>query len=248
MNYINSSEKNPQYVTHRTFYSELYSHEIGYNIYLPPDYLKSSKKYPVAYHFHGWMGDESSEIWIMEKIYSNRQYITVFPNNSPVIEGNENLPVESMIINELIPHIDGNYRTNATRLNRIVSGFSLGGYMAFLCAVKYLELFASVTAYAGTYHHFYYKDYCGVGKPMEKAVEIYKNMMNDDKCFDRDNILNLRQNVDKVRDNLQITLIVGTADPLICDNEIFHLYLNSLNISHDYKKINGVGHELDKII
>jgi len=248
MNYINPPEKIPQGIMHRTFYSELYGHEIGYNIYLPPDYETSGKKYPVAYHLHGWTGSESSEIWTMEKVYANRQFITIFPNNSPVIENNENLPVESMIINEFIPHIDGNYKTIATREKRTVSGFSMGGGMAFHYAVKYIELFSSVTAYAGTYHHFYYKDYHGVGEPMEKAVEMYENMIGDDKKFDRNNILNLRKNADKIRASLKITLKVGTADPLICDNEIFHLYLNSLYIPHEYIKIHGVSHELDKII
>ena len=122
MNFINP----PQNIIHKTFYSKLYNHEVGYNIYLPSDYEDGNDKYPVAYHLHGWMGDESSEIWTMEKVYKNRQAITVFPNNSPVIEAFENLPVESMIITELIPHIDAHYRTVTTREGRSISGFSMG--------------------------------------------------------------------------------------------------------------------------
>lgn len=74
------------------------------------------------------------------------------------------LQIESIFIKELIPHIDGQYRTNATRENRMLSGFSMGGAIAFYYAVKYSELFGSVTSYAGTYHHQYHKDYHGVGK------------------------------------------------------------------------------------
>ena len=153
MDYINPPEKVPQNVIHKTFYSQIFNHELGYNIYLPPGYEESGEKYPVAYHLHGWMGNESSEIWTMEKVYKNRQVITVFPNNSTVIEDLENLPVEDMIINEFIPYIETHYRTMATQENRSISGFSMGGGMAFCWAVKYPDLFSSVTAYAGTYHH-----------------------------------------------------------------------------------------------
>ena len=45
----------------------------------------SGDKYPIAYHLHGWTGNESSELTPMEKVYRNRRAITVFPNSSPVI-------------------------------------------------------------------------------------------------------------------------------------------------------------------
>ena len=89
MNFINPPDKLPQNITHKTFYSQLFDHEIGYNVYLPPGYEDNNKKYPVAYHLHGWTGSESSEIWTMEKVYRNKRAIAVFPNNSPVIEDKE---------------------------------------------------------------------------------------------------------------------------------------------------------------
>lgn len=55
MNYINPPTEPPQYVTHKTFYSRVLNHEIGYNIYLPPEYKDSGEKYPVVYHIHGWV-------------------------------------------------------------------------------------------------------------------------------------------------------------------------------------------------
>ncbi len=249
MDYINPPTESPKNVTHKTFYSELFSHEIGYNIYLPPDYEKSGKKYPVAYHLHGWTGNESTDIWTLEKVYSNRQSIIVFANNSPVIENIDNLPVESMIINELIPHIDGKYRTDATCENRSISGFSMGGGMAFYYAVKYLELFASVTAYAGTYHHYYHKDYHGVGESPDKAVKLYEDMMREKIYLEENNVLYvIRQNTEKICGKLHIKIHVGTADVLFCDNEIMHLYLDSLNIPHEYVVFEGIGHEMDKIL
>lgn len=249
MNFINPPKKSPQNIIHKTFFSKLINHEVGYNIYLPPDYEDGGIKYPVAYHLHGWTGNESSEVWPLEKVYKNRRAITVFPNNSPVIEDFENLPVELMIINEFIPHIDGEYRTVTAREGRSISGFSMGGGMAFYYAVKYPELFSSVTAYAGTYHHYYHKGSRTVGVEPEKAAELYEDMMREERYLEEDNILYLiRQNADRIRGNQDINIHIGTVDILFCDNEILHLYLDSLNIPHKYIKFNGAGHELGKII
>lgn len=249
MNFINPPEKLPENITHKTFYSKLYHHEIGYNIYLPPDYEDGGDQYPVAYHLHGWTGNESSELIPMEKVYRNRRAITVFPNSSPVIEDYENWPVELMLMDELIPHIDGAYRTVATREGRSISGFSMGAGMAFCYAVKYHEMFSAVTAYAGTYHHYYHKGSQTVGVEPEKATELYKEMMREERHLEEGNILCLvRQNADKIRGELDINLHIGTNDVLYCDNEILRLHLDSLSIPHTYRKFYGVGHELDKIL
>ncbi len=250
MNYINPPEKQPpQNITHKTFYSQLYNHEVGYNIYLPPDYKYTNEKYPVAYHLHGWTGNESSEILTMEKICCSRRAITVFPNSSPVIEEFDNLPVEAMLTNELMPFIEREYRTTPSQENRSLSGFSMGAGMAFVYAVKHLDLFSSVMAYAGTYHHFYHKGSQTVGVLPEKAAEIYEDMLREKRDFEEGNVLCLvRQNADNMRENLKINLHIGTDDVLFCDNEILRLYLESLSIPHGYRIFNGAGHELNKIL
>ena len=249
MNFINPPTESPENVCHKTFYSKLYAHEIGYNIYLPPGYDKSNEKYPVTFHLHGWTGDESSEIWTLEKVYKARQAITVFPNSSPVIENFENLPVESMIISDLIPYINSEYSTDTARENRSISGFSMGGGAALYYAAKHPDLFSSVTAYAGTYHHYYHKGYNGVGEAPDKAVQLYNDMIREKRHFEEGNILYfIKQNADKIRENLNINIHIGLSDILFCDNEIMHLYLDSLNIPHQYRKFECAGHELQKIL
>ncbi|MHB8062859.1 MAG: alpha/beta hydrolase, partial [Ruminiclostridium sp.] len=193
MNFINPPAESPQYVTHRTFYSKLVDHEVGFNIYLPPDYEHGVKRYPVAYHLHGYTGNESSDIWTLEKVYKSRDTITVFANGTSSDNGylDNELPIESIIITELIPSIDAQYRTVAIREGRSISGFSMGGAGAFYYAVKYPEIFGSVTAYAGTYHHFYHKGSHTVGVAPEKAAELYENMMREERYLENDGILYL---------------------------------------------------------
>ncbi len=248
MHYVNPPSKAPKNVFHKTFHSNLAGHEIGYNIYLPPDYKNSIKRYPVVYYLHGWMGNESSEIWAMEKIYNCRQAITVFPNLSLPIENLENFPVESMIIHELIPYIDSEYKTEVSCERRAISGFSMGGGMAFYYAVKYPELFSKVTAYAGTYHHYYDQGFLTVDADPEKAIELHNFIINAENHSEKNILILLNNNADKIRHKLQIELRIGTADVLYCDNEILHFHLDSLHIPHQYKKFDGVAHVLENIL
>lgn len=251
MNFVNPPAESPQNVTHKVFYSHILNHEIGYNIYLPPGYKDCDEKYPVVYHIHGWKGNESSEIWPLEKVYKSRRAITVFAN---AISSEDNyfdalLQIESIIIKELIPHIEEQYITELTRESRMLSGFSMGGNMAFYYAIKHPELFGAVTSYAGTYHHLYHKEYRTVGVAPEKAIELYEDMLRQKWYLEENNILCLvRQNSDRIRNNLKITMHIGTADILFCDNEILHLYLDSLNIPHEYRLYEEIGHDLGKIL
>lgn len=170
MHYINLPEKPPACVTHHTFFIQRYNHEIGFNVYLPPDYQAGHKRFPILYHLHGWMGSESSEIGTTEKVYAGKQKIVVFLNNPPVIEERDDFPVENMLIDELIPLIENEYRVDTTRESRTISDFSMGGGMAFMYAVKYMDLFSSVTTYAGTYHPYLHENFGVVGEAEEKAA------------------------------------------------------------------------------
>ena len=88
-----------------------------------------------------------------------------------------------------------------------------------------------------------------MGAEPEQAAELYREMMKDERHLEEGNVLCLvRQNADKMRNELGITLHIGTKDVLYCDNEILRLHLDSLSIPHEYIKFCGVGHELDKIV
>ena len=248
MNFTNPPAAAPKNVFHKTFYSHLAGHEVGYNIYLPPEYETGGREYPVVYHLHGWQGSESSEIHAMEKVYSSRQAITVFPNLSLPVEDLEHFPVEIMILQELIPYIENTYHTAADREGRALSGFSMGGGMAFYYAVKYPELFSAVTAYAGTYHHYFDQGFLTVGADAGKAAEL-RELIRQAQNHSEKNILDLLdRNADNVREKLRIELHVGTADVLYCDNEILRLHMESLGIPHVYKTFAGVEHTLGGIL
>lgn len=248
MNYSNPPAQTMNGFFHRTFYSNIYGCEIGYNIYIPSDYEHNSERYPVFYHIHGWMGNESTETVPMESLCRTRNAITVFINHAHVTGNVWELPNAPMDINELIPHIDSTYRTIASREGRTITGFSMGGGVAASMAFKYPDLFSSVVAYAGTYHHYYHPDYSTVGTPVDQAAGIYARMMDEKKFFDGSIIGILIKNADVIRNSVNIALHVGTKDVLYCDNEILHLHLDALQIPHEYRIYEGADHNLSLIV
>lgn len=242
MQYINILETLPKNVCHATFFSRLYNHTLGYCIYIPTDYAVSGKTYPVHYHFHGWQGHECSDVFSMESVYRNSDIIFVFPNISPELGDEKDLPVEQMLFEELIPEIERNYRVTDTRC---VSGFSMGGGMAVWFALKHPGVFSDVIAYAGTFHHYYHKNFITAFVPVERAEELYRGMLQTEWESDR----NLLAQFDKAaKDVFRLTMRIGTEDPLYCDAEVLHRHLMSLDFPHTYKIIDGVGHSLREII
>ncbi|MCA9385840.1 S-layer homology domain-containing protein, partial [Candidatus Dojkabacteria bacterium] len=151
----------------KTFFSSSIGENVGVVVYTPPSYSSSSSDYPVVYFLHGMNGNEwnyfgldSSAIYstpnIINLIQNNGlgDSIVVFPNggagsgyiNSSFANS------ESMIINDLIPFIDANYRTIASREGRAIQGFSMGGAGATYLATKYPTYFSSVAGMSSACH------------------------------------------------------------------------------------------------
>jgi S-formylglutathione hydrolase FrmB len=147
----------PSTVQHATFKSPSMGIDVGYYIYLPPEYdakKNADIKYPVVYHLHGGRpGSESKSVSLSKFIdpaIANGDIeptIYVYPNGGPVSWYNfpekENGLGEDIFVNELIPHIDATYPTWGTPEGRAIQGFSQGGRGTTRIMFKHPELFGS---------------------------------------------------------------------------------------------------------
>jgi len=157
----------PANITHGTYFSSVVNAVTGYSIYLPPEYAASpNQRFNVIYFLTGQGfgsgATENSEVTNDPELISNLQRIPptimVFPNpyqNSKYMDAAPGSSMsgiemfESQFINELIPFIDANYRTRASRDGRAIMGFSGGGQGALRLAFKYPALFSSVESMSG---------------------------------------------------------------------------------------------------
>jgi len=143
-------------ITKRTFPSETLGRDYAYTIYLPDGYETSGLSYPVLYLLHGAGGDENE--WPVKGqvqptadalIAEGRMppALIVMPGHTQAwwVDGNaEN--AETAFIEEVIPHIEANFRAIPDRSGRVVAGLSAGGYGTVNFVLKHPGLFAAGAA------------------------------------------------------------------------------------------------------
>ena len=133
----------------------------SYRIYLPPDYETSgTRRYPVIYFMHGSLVDSKRPIvagYVARVDAAIRSgvmppTIVVMPqglNQNRWMDSRDGTkPMESVIMKNLIPHIDATYRTIATREGRAIEGHSMGGFGALHNGFNNPDLFIAVTGNA----------------------------------------------------------------------------------------------------
>lgn len=112
-------------------------------IYTPPGYSKDTKnRYPVLYLQHGWGEDETA--WsnqghanlIMDNMIAEgkiKPFIIVMTYGMTnemkfgSIRSFDIKPFQTVLVDELIPYVDANFRTLANQSNRAMAGLSMGG-------------------------------------------------------------------------------------------------------------------------
>ena len=130
-------------------------------IYLPPSYNTSVKRYPVVYYLMGYNGSGRNPYREVEtdhfelinsKIVSGRlsEVIVVYVAGSNKLRGSfyYNSPVTGnwgdFITKDVVSHIDTKYRTIASKEARALCGNSMGGYGALNLAMLHPGLFCGV--------------------------------------------------------------------------------------------------------
>jgi endo-1,4-beta-xylanase len=242
----------PSGVEHKTFTSASMKCEVGYNIYLPPEYATdANKRFPVIYYLHGRGGTESSNLKAFGLLDAAIKAGKVPPiiyvhamagRNSGYVDAPDGSVMgETVVIKELIPYIDANYRTLAAKEGRAVEGFSKGGQGAILYAFKFPEMFCSVIGYGAG---------LASGAELKKELPaVFKQMHNDDiQQFDATSAWAfVRTNAEKLKTGMAIKLALGDKDPHLERNRHMHAVLDELKIPHQYKELPGVGHDTGKV-
>jgi len=248
----------PTNMSHHRFASKLVGEEIGYCLYLPPGYEKDKKqRYPVIYNLHGnggnteFHGLEDAQV-LHEGILAGKwpPMIMVFPNGgiSTFYKDSHDgkLPIESIFITELIPHIDQTLRTIASGSGRCIEGFSMGGRGSLRLAMKYPEMFCSLFCQAGN-----------VPSLLESFdatadwTSIIGGYLGPDRAnYEANDAFSLlEKNLKLIRGKLRILIACGTKDgghlPTI---RKFHQHLVDNKVDHSYIELEGLAHKRTEMI
>ena len=131
----------------------------NYLIYLPEGYFESNRRYPTVYLLHQFNSDHTSyrgdkvnllfDEGVREGLFD--EMIVVIPNSSE--ESWWTGDWEKMITEELIPHIDGKYRTIRDARYRLTAGCSMGGQGAMAVALRNPDYFTGAVSFFGAFSY-----------------------------------------------------------------------------------------------
>lgn len=134
-------------------------------VYTPPGYDQNpEKRYPVLYLQHGWgeneygWGVQGYAPLIMDNLIADgktKPFIIVMTygmTNDTQPGGIRNFdikPFETVLVDELIPYTDANFRTLSDQSNRAMAGLSMGGMETKTITLKHLDKFSHIGLFSG---------------------------------------------------------------------------------------------------
>jgi enterochelin esterase-like enzyme len=216
-------------------------------VYTPAGYdANNSEKYPVLYLQHGGGEDETG--WpnqgkmdaIMDNLIAEgkaKPMIVVMDNGyavDPAVPQQNYQPnfqgvraliqrsaFDKVVINELIPMIDKEFRTISDREHRAIAGLSMGGFQSFQVAMTNTDKFAYVGGFSGG----------GMIQQGEDFSKMYDGIWADANAFNQKMKL--------------VYLSIGTTEPTNMYQTVnnFHQELNKAGIKHVYYESPGTSHE-----
>ncbi len=229
--------------------SKLMARAMPYRVVLPKNYgANKAEKFPVLYLLHGLTGhfDNWTDHSKIKEYAASSNYIIVTP------EGNDgwytdsatvpNDKYESYIVQELIPEIDGKFRTFADREHRAIAGLSMGGYGSLKFGLKFPEKFVVVGSFSGALGaaSWSVKTLGNNWKALTDSIAgVYGE---DDSPTRKDNdIYKIVREIlsEKVKTLPFIYVDCGTEDFLIRQNREFNALLVEKKIPHEFRELPG---------
>jgi endo-1,4-beta-xylanase len=215
----------------------------SYRIYLPPGYSPNgARRYPVIYFLHGRSVDSKRPITAgyIARVDAAIRSGVMAPAIVVLVQGlntgwyvdaqDGKHPMESVIVKDLIAHIDGTYRTIATRAGRAIEGHSMGGFGALHIGFKYPDLFTAVTGNSPA------------------LVENVTDGVGDQAFWIAEGPLQLaKTNADKLR-RQSIRIICGTMDNLMTGARSLHDSLTEIKVPHEFIPVPGSPHNHDQLL
>ena len=240
----------------RTVKSTILGRSVKYTVYLPSDYDRSERTYPVVYLLHGYTDDNTGWLQFGEiNRFADQSIadgtlppmIIIMPNGDSSwyinsYDGKERY--EDFFIKEFMPSIEKTYRIKAEKKYRGIAGLSMGGYGTLNYSIKYPELFAAAAPLSAAV----FDDAALTGMPDNNYENAFGQLYgrglkgNDrlNKAWFDNSILKLvetksAEDLKKVR----YWIDCGDDDFLTKGNCLLHILLTDKRVPHEYRVRDG---------
>ena len=240
-------------VSFETYDSAAAKTKVSYHLYRPAAYdRESARRFPVVYWLHGSGGGVAGIAKVAAHFDAAIEAgktppcLVVFVNG--LVEGmyvdwkDGSAPLETIIVREIVPHIDATNRTIAQREGRLLDGYSMGGYGAARLGFKYPELFRAISIMGGGPLQAELIQAPRAGR--QRVTEVLGKVYGGDQEYFRE--VSPRRlaanNAAVIRQDTLIRQICGAEDETLGNNRDFHEHLERLKIPHTWRELPGVDH------
>jgi enterochelin esterase-like enzyme len=228
---------------------------VSAHVYRPPSYaVDTARRFPVLYWLHG-AGGGAAGVGPLAQVFDAAmrdgrmpEALIVFPHGhahsmwADAADGS--LPVETVLVRELLPFIDAQFRTLGTRAGRIVEGFSMGGHGAARLAFGHPELFAGASMLGAGPLDLDFRGPRTRANPAEREAILREVYGGDLARYAAMSPLTMaRSYADGDGPRVALRLALGARDFMAPANAAFHTQLEGLGLPHEYLVVPGVGHE-----
>lgn len=240
----------------RLFHSAAARADVSYHIYIPDSYeADPARRFPVIYWLHGHGGGVQALPKVVE--YFDRAMragkmppaLVVFPNGMPESmwcnSKDGAVPMETVVIDELVPQVDATWRTIPFRAGRLIEGFSMGGYGAARLGMKYPELFGAISLLgAGPMQREFHASVGTRNLASDRARVLEKVYGGDQSYFQALSPWALaEQQADALRGRTRLRIAVGDQDAMQGPNQDFAAHLSRLRVPHMFHLVPNVAHQ-----
>jgi S-formylglutathione hydrolase FrmB len=237
-----------------TVHSPAMGRDIQAVVVLPPEYeAHPEKRYPILYTFHGHAAPYdtfSAMVPLRQALAEKPMIVTCFDADaasfyidSPLPQkagrnSKDTTPVKSLFttffLHEFIPAIDKAYRANPAQ--RMLTGFSMGGFGAFHYMLAAPGQFSAVSSLSG-----WFESADTIAPHMVPGVETLIGPFsgNRDKLDEFDPFVRVRKQAAVGIKFPHLLLTCGTEDFLLQNNRNMHAFLTKLGIVHEYLETSG---------
>jgi putative tributyrin esterase len=222
-------------------------------VVLPTSYANNKTVYPVLYllhggsgHFRDWLTSTPDKM-LVKNLADKYNLIIVMPEGETFgwyldSSFDPTNKFETHIINEVIPKIDGTYRTVKSNKGRVITGLSMGGHGAMYLSTRHPNMFCAAGTMSGAMDMNYTK--FRVNEDFAKSLkDRFQKLLGttdpSNEVYVNNSIVNM---IDTIKKNgLSIIIDCGVDDFLIEANRELHRRLVYNNTPHDYTERPG-GH------
>jgi enterochelin esterase-like enzyme len=244
-------------VEYRLFQSAAAGATVSFHVYLPPAYAaEPSRRFPVLYWLHG-SNSTTSGIAQLAGFFGSAMaqgrippMIVIFPNGMNYgmwcNSKDGRVPMETVVLDDLIPHVDATFRTIAQRSGRILDGFSMGGAGSGRLGFRRPDLFAGVSMLgAGPIQTDFMDDPGGSSTPPAQRAAIYEMVWGSDPAYytsQNPRAIVAERAEAVIAAQVRVRQGIGSLDALLPMNQEFDALLTSLAIPHSFTVVPGVDH------